>query len=179
MLFMGMIKKTDDWAERHNRPDLTGEYPPNDFLQIVWIIIFFTVWIADSFFLRWTTVNSVPLIIRATLGALCIIAWAYLAKSGISIVFGEKRETPSVIRKGAFSYVRHPIYESTVLFFLAYSIFTFSIISLALTAAVALYYNFAMAYEEDLLINRFGKEYEDYMKEVPRWGVGKRGKPWQ
>jgi protein-S-isoprenylcysteine O-methyltransferase Ste14 len=43
------------------------------------------------------------------------------------------------------------------------------LISLGLWAGIFLIYNRMAAYEERDLIRIFGREYEDYMRRVPRW----------
>ena len=92
-----------------------------------------------------------------------------MARTGLSIVFGEQRDKPIVLRKGVFGLMRHPVYFSEVLLYLG-----FLVLSISLGAAVIgffaigfLYY--ISRYEEKILLAHFGEEYKSYMKEVPMW----------
>lgn len=153
------------------REDLTGEHGGGDVGQIVFALLFFGVWIADSFFLRYTTqLNEVvPVGVRIPLGVVILCVSMYCAWSSHHIVFGEVRETPSVIRKGVFRVVRHPMYLSEVLLYLGLLVFNMSLASgvVWLGATVFLYY--LSRYEERLLLERFGEEYRAYMRDVGMW----------
>ena len=154
-----------------SRDDLTGEHAFGDTGQIIFALIFFGVWIADSFFLKYTThLNGiVPSLIRRPIGILILCLAGYCAWSGLNIVFGEVQETPSVIRKGVFRVVRHPIYLSEVLLYLGLFIFHMSLAAgvVWIVASVFLYY--LSRHEERLLLDRFGKDYESYMRDVGMW----------
>jgi len=155
----------------HDRDDMTGEHKFGDAGQAGFAILFFVVWISDTFYFRYTTFlnDLVPNIIRAPIGIILLIMSGYLAKTTLSQVFGEVREVPSVIRTGFYKYSRHPMYFSEVLLYLG-----LLIISVSLAAAVVwilaigfLYY--LCRHEEKLLLDRFGDEYRKYMQEVPMW----------
>ncbi len=154
-----------------NREDLAGEHPFGDAGQIILLIIFLIVWVFDSFILRFSTLLAqyVSLSIRIPLGLLFLAAAVYFAKEGMRIVFGEERKEPAVIRAGVFNRVRHPIYLGCVLFYFGLLTFTLSIFSGVLCAVIVVFYHIISRYEERLLISKFGKEYEDYIKSVPMW----------
>lgn len=82
---------------------------------------------------------------------------------------GEKRETPEVVDKDVFGMVCHPIYLAAILFYLGMIMFTFSLFSIGVWIIIIIFYHLISRYEEDLLLKKFGKEYEDYMKRVPMW----------
>lgn len=111
----------------------------------------------------------VPALVRKPIGIILLVLAAYCAWSGLSIVFHEIRETPSVIRKGVFGVVRHPIYLSEVLLYLGLFLIHMSLAAgvVWLGASVFLYY--LSRYEERLLLKRFGKKYRSYMREVGMW----------
>ncbi|MFO7890013.1 MAG: isoprenylcysteine carboxylmethyltransferase family protein [bacterium] len=156
------------WGERE---DLTGEHGIGDAGQLFFAIIFFGVWIADSFFLNYTTQlnHFVSGWVRNTLGIAILIISGYCALTGMMIVFGEVRENPSVIRKGVFSVVRHPIYLSEVLLYLGMFILSMSLASLAVMLVADIFLYFLCRHEEKLLLKRFGRDYENYMQEVGMW----------
>lgn len=159
----------DKWF--HHRDDLTGEHKFGDAGQIICALIFFGVWITDSFFLRYTTqLNElVSPLVRIPIGLLVLFVAACLAWSGLMIAFGEVRENPSVIRKGVFGLVRHPIYLSEVLLYFGFFMINMSLAAgfVWIGASVFLYY--LSRYEERLLLDRFGKDYEAYMRDVGMW----------
>ena len=120
----------EKWFEE--REDLAGEHSLGDAGQLVFALLFFGVWIVDAVVLDYTTqLNGVvPLLIRMPIAVIVLCMAGYCAWSGLRTVFGEVRETPSVIRKGVFSWSRHPIYFSEVLLY-----FGLLLIDISLAAA--------------------------------------------
>ena len=109
-------------------------------------------------------------------GVILLVLSGYLAVTGMSIVFGEKREKPSVIRKGVFNVVRHPIYLSEILLYLGLLILSISLAAAEVWVIAIGFLHYISLYEERLLLARFREEYEQYMREVPMWipRLGKR-----
>ena len=72
--------------------DLTGEHAVGDAGQMVLACLFPAMWIADTFFFKYTTFlnHYVPLAVRIPSGVVLLVLSAYLAKTGLSIVFGER-----------------------------------------------------------------------------------------
>ena len=162
-------EKTSGRGNRQDREDLTGEHALGDAGQIFLLVLFLGVWVADSFFLKYSTflTEYVSVYIRIPLAVIVLVISAYLARSGLGIVFGEKREKPEVIRMGVFSVVRHPIYLSAILFYVALLVASLSILAFVIWIVTVLFYITISRHEEKLLTERFGKDYENYMKEVP------------
>jgi len=158
-------KKHQHWE------DLTGEYFASDAGQIILALLFSGTWITDSFFLEYTTFLNqyIPLAIRIPIGLVFLIISGYLSIKGHSIVFGKNREEPCVIKKGVFSIVRHPIYLSEILLYLGLLILNSSLAAAVVWIIGIGFLHYISKYEESLLLARFGKEYEQYMKEVPMW----------
>ena len=154
-----------------DREDLIGEHPLGDAGQIVLLVIFLVVWIADSFILKYSTFLAVyiPLYVRIPLGVIVLGIALYFAKEGHDVVFGEVREQPEIIRKGVFGRVRHPLYFAAILLYMGLILFTCSILSFMIWVVIILFYNFIAKHEEGLLLDKFGTDYQDYMKQVPRW----------
>lgn len=162
-------KFRDKWF--HQRDDLTGEHRWGDAGQIICALLFFGVWITDSFFLMYTTqLNEVvsPLV-RKPIGFLLLCVASYFAWSGLMIVFGEVREKPSVIRKGVFGLVRHPIYLSEVFLYLGLFMLNMSLTAGVVWIGASVFLYYLSRYEERLLLDRFGKDYESYMRDVGMW----------
>jgi len=159
-------------GHRHeNREDLVGEHPFGDAGQFIFLIVFLALWALDSFVFRFSTflAGYVPLIIRLVLSGLILPVGFYLAKKSLRIVFAEKRDSPQVIKKEVYSYVRHPMYLAILLFYAALTLATLSLLSLALGIFIFVFYNFIAAYEEKLLEKKLGQDYVEYKNKVPRW----------
>ena len=154
-----------------DRDDLIGEHSMGDAGQLLFAVLFFGVWITDSFFLSYTTqLNQiVPYVIRNIFGIGILIISGYFSFNGLRIVFHEVRETPSVIRKGVFSVVRHPIYFSEVLLYVGLFLISMSLVSLVVLMFASIFLYYMCRHEEKLLLKRFGKDYEDYMQVVGMW----------
>jgi protein-S-isoprenylcysteine O-methyltransferase Ste14 len=153
------------------REDLAGEHVIGDAGQIILLLIFLAVWISDAFFLHYSTffATSIPAAFKIPLGILILFCSAYLARSSLRIVFGEERETPGVIRKSMFGRVRHPIYLGAILFYLGLLILRFSLAATLIWVVIIAFYHFIARHEEKLLLKKFGREYANYIREVPMW----------
>ncbi len=152
-----------------HRKDLAGEHRLGDIVQLIFLVIFLAVWALDSFLFHYTTFlsESIPWFIRFPAGTVILVFAFGLARSGLRVVFREERETPHVITKGVFSYLRHPIYLGAILLYLGMITFTLSLASAALWIIIIVFYRFISHYEEKLLVQMFGDEYREYMKKVP------------
>ena len=160
-----------NWHNHTEREDLTGEHTAGDTGQIVLAFLFTAIWITDTFLFKYTTFinHHVPLAVRIPLGVVLLLLSGYLARTGLSIVFGEVREKPGVIRKSVFNVVRHPIYLSEILLYLGLLMLSISLTA-ALVWVIAIgFLHYISRHEERLLLARFGEEYEQYMREVPMW----------
>jgi protein-S-isoprenylcysteine O-methyltransferase Ste14 len=168
----------DHHTERQTRDDLTGEHALSDIGQIVFACLFAMAWIADTFFLKYGTFlnGHVPLAVRSPLAAIAMIAAGYFARSGLTIVFDEVRESPSVIRKGVFGLVRHPVYLSELLLYLGLLLLSMSLLAAVVWIIAIAFLHYISRHEEKLLLARFGGEYEQYMRDVPMWIPRLRGK---
>jgi protein-S-isoprenylcysteine O-methyltransferase Ste14 len=166
-------KKTKGGRIRRHagREDLTGESHLSDIGQIIFAIIFAGVWISDTFFFKYSTFSNkyfLP-VVRIPLGIILLFVSAYLSRTGLSIVFGEKREMPYVIRKSVFGIVRHPIYLSEILLYLGLLMLRISLAAAVVWIFTIAFFYYISRYEEKLLLSRFGSEYKKYMNEVPMW----------
>lgn len=160
---------------RHHRPGseqgLLAEHPWADAGQIVLAILFLVVWIADLFFLQYTTfINAqVPPGLRGAIGLVNLLVAAYLAISSLRLMFGEKTATPRVIREGVFGIVRHPMYLSEILLALGLLLFSLSLAAAVIWAVAIGFLQIIAKIEERQLLAHFGEEYRNYMDAVPMW----------
>ncbi|MCD4743046.1 MAG: isoprenylcysteine carboxylmethyltransferase family protein [Desulfobacteraceae bacterium] len=71
---------------------------------------------------------------------------------------------------GMYRFVRNPMYIGILFLLFGEAIFFKSFVLLGYTACVyCLFQIFIIGFEEPMLKTKFGKEYEDYCKIVPRW----------
>ena len=163
-------KQTSREGVRH-RDDLAGEHRLGDAGQLILFLIFMAVWITDSFFFKYSSFlnNYIPLTVQITLGVIVLIIAGYLAGTGLTIVFGEVREEPGVIRKSVFGIIRHPIYMSEILLYLGLLLFRTSLAAVGVWIISIAFLHYISRHEEKLLMARFGDEYEQYMKDVPMY----------
>jgi protein-S-isoprenylcysteine O-methyltransferase Ste14 len=166
-----MVSKKAHTKAKNKRDDLTGEHAFGDAGQIILACLFVGVWIADTFFFQYTTFLNgyIPLGLRIPLGVLLFIISAYLARTGLAIVFGDRREKPAVIRKGVFGIVRHPVYLSEILFYLGLLMLSLSLAAAGVLGVTIVFLHYISRYEEKLLLARFGEDYAKYRQEVPMW----------
>src|SRR3972149_1106272 len=150
---------------QQRQDDLTGEHTIGDAGQIVLACLFVATWIADTFFLRLTTFLNpyVPLYGRIPSAIALLALSGHLARTVLSLVFGEERDKPGVIRKGVFNVVRHPVYLSEILLYLGLLILSISLTAAGVWIVGIGFLHYISRYEEKLLLMRFGKEYEQYM----------------
>jgi protein-S-isoprenylcysteine O-methyltransferase Ste14 len=166
-----MVFKKAPTKAHHKRDDLTGEHAFGDSGQIIFACLFAGVWIADTFFFQYTTFLNgyISLGARIPMGVILLILSGYLARTGLAIVFGERREKPGVIRKGVFGVVRHPVYLSEILFYLGLLMLSLSLAAVGIWGVTVGFLHYISRYEENLLLARFGQDYAKYMQEVPMW----------
>lgn len=166
-----MTRQRVEKEREQQRSDLSGEHPLGDAGQLVLACLFFAMWVADTFVLQYTTWlnHYVPLAVRIPFGIALLVVSGYLATMGLSIVFGEKREKPGVIRKSVFGIIRHPIYLSEIVLYLSLLVISLSLAAAVVWGIVILFLHLISRYEERLLLARFGEEYTKYMREVLMW----------
>lgn len=151
-----------------------AEHPLNDRLQILFLVVFLAVWVADSFFLHYAlnVLGILVLLVTVPLGVLTFAAGVVLAHRSEEVVFHNHAAT--VIDSGVYGYVRHPMYLGLMLILLGFSITTVSILSLFVWVAMFLFLDRMAAYEEHDLTRILGQQYADYRKRVPKWLPTKR-----
>jgi protein-S-isoprenylcysteine O-methyltransferase Ste14 len=158
-------------SRRGGREDLTGEHRLTDVGQLVLAVLFFAVWIADSFALHLATfLNAqVPIAVRVPIAGVLLALAAYMAWASHRIIFGEERDEPHVVRKGVFAVVRHPMYLSEIVFYLGLLLLSLSLLAGGIWLLAVGFLHVIARQEERLLLGRFGDEYASYMRDVPMW----------
>ncbi len=166
-----MAHQHDQKKAHQQRDDLSGEHGLGDAGQLVLACLFAATWIADTFFFKYTTFLNqyAPPGVRIPSGVALLVLSGYLARRGLSIVFGDEREQSGVIRESVFNVVRHPVYLSEILLYLGFLMLSTSLAAAAVWVVAIGFLHYISRYEERLLLERFGEEYEQYMQEVPMW----------
>ena len=129
------------------------------------------VWIFDSFVFNWTDLsrNFLNFCIRSFGAVFIFTVGVYLARKVHDILFESNAAKNGVIREGPFARIRHPLYLSTILFYMALLFFNPTILSLLVFAIILGFYDFIARYEEKILLEKFGEDYRRYIDSVPRW----------
>jgi protein-S-isoprenylcysteine O-methyltransferase Ste14 len=128
------------------------------------------------------TIKNIPAFVA---GVLLMLAGALLLCLTIYnfIIIGKGTLAPwfptgKLIVTGVYRYVRNPMISGVLIILLGESI---AILSLSIFAWMILFFLinnvFFLVYEEPNLGKRFGKDYLDYKKNIPRWIP--RNKPYQ
>jgi protein-S-isoprenylcysteine O-methyltransferase Ste14 len=148
-----------------------GEHPYGDLGQIIILFGFLGIWILDSFAFRWSTFLTphVPVYLRVIFAGGVFMLAIYLVRSGHRAISDEILSSPRLLTDGAFSRVRHPIYLAALLFYVFLIALTLSLISLAVLAGIFIFYDYIAAYEEKLLAEKFGQDYQAYRSHTPKW----------
>jgi protein-S-isoprenylcysteine O-methyltransferase Ste14 len=110
-------------------------------------------------------------------GVVLFLAGATLALSTVGLFIFEGRGTPAVfdpprrfVPHGPYKLVRNPMYIGGVTMLLGWSFYLCSVaMALYALGAFLLIHTFVVFAEEPGLRKRFGQEYEDYCRAVPRW----------
>ena len=152
-----------------NRMDLAGEYRWGDTGQIVLLIVFIIGMIYDLFLLKisdsWQYVF--PWYFRILVFIPLIFLACYFAQRAHRIVFQQERDELILINKDVFSMIRHPMYFGSILIYLGFVILSFSVIALIVFITIFVFYYYLCRYEEQILIEKLGDQYRNYMKIVP------------
>jgi len=156
---------------RVKRDAASDEHPYGHVGQIICLLVFLILWILDSFVFRFSTflAQSVPDYIRWTAAAAVFGLSVYLIRNGHRAVLDETPGDGQLIKDGSFDHLRHPLYGGSLLIYLSLFFVSLSLISLAAFAVVFLFYNVIATYEEKILDQKFGQEYREYKRKVPKW----------
>jgi protein-S-isoprenylcysteine O-methyltransferase Ste14 len=147
-----------------------GEHPFGDAGQLILLGLFLVVWVSDSFFLHRSTsyAHYLPLVIRLIILLLSFILAILLFRSG-HVVVSQKKRPNRVVDRGAFRYVRHPLYLASILGYFGLTVSTASLYSFILLVGMFFFYNYIAGYEEKLLVIKYGDEYIGYKQRTGKW----------
>ncbi len=147
------------------------EIPHGHIYHAVMPILFILIWFLDSHIFRITTFlnDFVPFSFRTILFIILLcIAYSFIMLSH-RILFKSHAPPNSLITNGILGYLRNPMYAGILLIYVAFILFSISIISIGFFIVIFLVYNWMANFEEKILENMFGDDYIQYKKRVPKW----------
>ncbi|MDP2965040.1 MAG: isoprenylcysteine carboxylmethyltransferase family protein [Pelolinea sp.] len=168
------LKDDPRYRNHESRPDLAGEHPLGDKLQILVFIQFVIAVLVDHFYLGWAARlrNLVPFEVWLPVSLGLILLGGSLSFFGMHSVFSEYTEEPRMVASGLFSYVRHPVYLGALMVYSGLLVFILSPMALLIFIATILLYDWLAQDEEARMLKVFGTRYEEYMRQTPRWLPG-------
>ena len=82
-------------------------------------------------------------------------------------IFWHKTYQGQLVTNGIFQYIRHPHYASLLIIGFGLAFFFFSLLALLIAVIAIPIMIWSVLDEEKLLINKYGKEYKNYIVKVP------------
>lgn len=77
-----------------------------------------------------------------------------------------------LVHAGPYRFVRNPLYIANIVLYTCVGVlFGFSYLSILIFVYSVVQYSFIIRFEEQVLLQTFGKAYSDYCKAVPRWFI--------
>jgi len=162
--------KKDHLRKSHeHRKDLGGEYRLGDTLQLLLILIFVVGLILDLFLFKFSNSwqSIFPWYYRFVIFVFLFFIAGYFGQRSHKIIFKEERKKLMVINTDVYARIRHPMYFGSILTYFAFVILSLSIVAFGIFIIVCIFYYYICRYEEQILIEKLGNEYRNYMKNVP------------
>ncbi|MBV8518381.1 MAG: isoprenylcysteine carboxylmethyltransferase family protein [Acidobacteria bacterium] len=161
--FQPAYKPVDASAPKHDRGTAAQIVWSVYLTQLIGILEAVFVRYPDSF--RWDAVTTAALVLMAA--GLALRVWAVLTLGRFFTWFITVYEDHQVIRTGPFRFIRHPSYGGALLLFVGTLLFIHAWVGAALSLAFQLFaYVRRIRYEEAMMIERLGKPYVVYTREV-------------
>jgi protein-S-isoprenylcysteine O-methyltransferase Ste14 len=131
--------------------------------------------------LPWMFVN-VPAWVRVAalfpaVGSVVLLTWAHATLGPEFATTLRLKSDHKLVTVGPYAHIRHPIYTAYFVLFVATGVFTRSwIIGVLGMIVIGTLMTSRLVREESMLRERFGKEYEEYARQVGRF-IPRRPKP--
>ena len=147
------------------------EHPYSHQIMIGSAIFFFLVWILDSFLFQvFVDIrNLVPFVLRIFLFLITTGLSFLLMNTSQKKIFSPPKDSTGLVSDGIYAVVRHPLYLSIPVLYLAFVFLSFSLISSIPVFITFFFFNWMVEFEEEELVKILGNEYVTYMRNVPRW----------
>lgn len=146
------------------------EHQKSHIIQLFAMIIFFIIWIIDSFIFTFSTILTgyIPIIIQI-IGFISFLTLGLILSFRAGHVIFQAENSNKLITTGILSHTRHPLYLGVLIIYVGFIFLTMSLISIVGLIIAFLLYNYIASFEENELIEIFKEEYLDYKKRVPKW----------
>ncbi|UCG04009.1 MAG: isoprenylcysteine carboxylmethyltransferase family protein [Candidatus Heimdallarchaeota archaeon] len=110
-----------------------------------------------------TLIQSLGLVI--VLFGTFVASWGRISRGKRAFSWGVPKKLE---KEGMYKYIRHPLYASYCYYFLGFAMILQNVLILPLLIGIYGYYDLSK-YEEGILVDHFGEEYNDYKKRVGRF----------
>ncbi len=125
-----------------------------------------------AFFVNMALLSGLVVEITSVVEELIIVGWAVLGVGALFVVMSiltlRKKGTTSLVDRGVYGIIRHPMYLGGMLMFVSHMFFGQTWMIVASTAIGVGFCYILTLWEEDRLIERFQDDYRHYMQRVPR-----------
>jgi protein-S-isoprenylcysteine O-methyltransferase Ste14 len=147
------------------------EVPHSHLIHGLLPIIFTTIIILDSLVFNWTTVLTefIPLWLRLSFLVFFLSIGLILIISSHKVLFHDNGPSETPITNGILKRVRNPMYLGILMIYIAFMLFSLSLISIGFFVIVVILYNRMVNFEEKILERLFGDQFLEYKSNVPKW----------
>ncbi len=155
----------------HHHEGLGEEHPKSHPIQLMVAIIFFLIWILDSFIFEFSTIwaKNIPFVLRLIFFGLLVGVGCWLIFRGGHLLFHKAESASRLITTGLFAHMRHPLYLGVLLVYIGLILLTISLLSVIGWLIAFIFYDRLATFEEQKLMEKFKEEYVAYKKKVPKW----------
>ncbi len=155
----------------NNNFEKNREITHSHLIHVLFSSVFLLIWTLDTWVFSISTgLNALfPHIIRLVLfiGILC--SAFILIRISAKALFKEKNPSNTLMTGGILRYIRHPMYLSILLIYIAFLFLSTSLLCMGFFIIVLITYNKMANYEEKVLEKLFGEEYLEYKQNVSKW----------
>ena len=145
------------------------ELPHGHLIQISCFVLFLAVWFLDSFVFNYSTFLAIYFSWLVRLALALVVFVVALAVLELAHGHLHSMKSGKLTTAGIYGHIRHPLYLGTLLLYLPFILWSFSLLSVIPWLIALAAYNKMANYEEQLLKKRFGREYAEYKKRVRKW----------
>lgn len=148
-----------------------AEFPHSHLLELLFIGFFASAWLLDMLVFQLYVKHDILLLnvfqITSFLSFLTIAV--IIIKKSWLVVKPEVYDSERLIREGVYRYLRHPMYFGILLIYFSFVLLTLSFTLFMAWLIIFLGMNMMANYEEEKLVEIFGKDYENYRDQVSKW----------
>ncbi len=150
---------------------LGKEHPQGHLIHATAPILFIIIYLLDIFFnpLSIAIDRFLPDIFQYLSSAVLFALAMYLIKKSHDTIFKEGGDEPKLLTGGILAFSRNPMYLGILLIYPSFILLKGSLIGFIAWFGIMYIYNIIVDFEENILEEKFGEEYGEYKKKVPKW----------